>query len=300
MPDSTDELRRGYEIFLGKPLASFDPNARYEVWYRVERELLPEHERLAALTLEQLVVGRPQAPSTLYDPGKGEFWTRYAADYARSLFVFDRHDMPEAPSELVAALQAKHYALTGEEIGRLVDQSGLAFEEIISVAWYICRRAVTDGTLLDAMHAATLSSKLPLGIQSRSEYGEDADKIRFEPRWEHALRVIEDPVLREHLLMSCCDVQTARWAGAWLDPKHKVDVWLEPVTKRGGEIIAIWHVGEGQAMRAVVQFASDAAPVVAVLADDPSVAIDSAPVRAAPATKPKPKPTKPKPSPKKR
>ena len=266
-----DELRRGYEVLLGRPLDTFETDARYEVWFFVDSELLPEHERVEALTLEQLVVGRPYAPSAAHDTKAGDFWLRLAADYARSLFVYDKHDLPDANDDLVAALQTHHYAMTGEELAQLVDRNSLPLADVLEPCWYACRRAVSDGTLADAMAAATLSSSAPAGMLSREQY-DNMENIRFEPRWEHALRGIKDEAVREHLLMSCVDLQTSRWAGSWIDPKHKADVWLEPVLKRGGQILAIWHSGEGQATRAVVKFAAGAAPVVAALAHDESVA----------------------------
>ena len=267
-----EELRHGYEVLLGRPLDKFESEARYEVWYFVDSELLPEHERVPSLTLEQLVVGRPHAPSVSHDTKAGDFWLRLAADYARSLFVFDKHDWPDAPDELVAALQARHYALSGEELAKLAQDEELELREVLEPCWYACRRAVSDGSLVDAMAAATLSASAPAGLLSREQY-DNADDIRFEPRWEHALRGITDDALREHLLMSCVDLQTSRWAGSWIDPKHKADVWLEPVLKRGGQILAIWHTGEGQATRAVVKFAAGAAPLMATLAADESRAI---------------------------
>jgi hypothetical protein len=268
-----DELRRGYEIFLGRPVDTFETDARYEVWFFVDSELLPEHERAAAITLEQLVVGRPSAPAAKHDTKAGEFWLRLAVDYARTLFVYDKHDLDEdSPSELVAALQAKQYALTGEELAQLIDREALELRDVMEPCWYACRRAVSDGSLLDAMAAATLSASAPAGLLSREQY-ENPETIRFEPRWEHALRVITSDEAREHLLMSCVDLQTARFVGSWLDPKHKADVWLEPVLKRGGEILAIWHTGEGQATRAVVKFGASAGAVVATLDADESTAI---------------------------
>jgi hypothetical protein len=270
--DMQAELRRGYEVLLGRPLDTFEANARYEVWFFVDSELLPDHELVPELTFEQLVVGRPAAPSVTHDTRSPEFWERYAADYARTLLVYDKHDLPDAPDELLAALQANHYALTGEQLAQLCDRNELDLDDMLQLCWYACRRAVTDGSLLDAIAAATLSQSAPRGLLSRATYalGED---IRFEPRWEHALRGITDPVIREHLLMSCVDLQTSRWAGSWFDPKHKADVWLEPVVKRGGEILAIWHLGEAQATRAVVKFAHGSMPLVAKLPADESQAI---------------------------
>ena len=39
-----EELRRGYEVLLGRPFEKFEADARYEVWYFVDSELLPEHK----------------------------------------------------------------------------------------------------------------------------------------------------------------------------------------------------------------------------------------------------------------
>jgi len=272
-----EALRHGYEVLLGRPLDSFPAQARYELWFTVDTELLPEEERVTSLTVEQLVVGRPAAPAATHDRESPAFWLRYAVDYAHTLFVFDKHDLDDAPPELVAALQASHYALTGEELARVVDDAGLELAEVLAACWYACRRAVTDGTLLDAMDAATLSTAAPHWLMSRAQFDAMADRIRFEPRWETALAVIEDAPLREHLLMSCVDLQTSRWAGSWFDPKHKPDVWLEPVTHRGGEILAIWYTGEGQATRAVVKFESTAVPIATELDADESHAIAEEP-----------------------
>ena len=267
-----DELRHGFEVLLGRPLDTFEPDARYEVWFFVDSELLDESDRPLALSFEQLVVGRPHAASATHDTKHGEFWQRYAVDYSRSLFVFDKHDLPNAPSALVAALQARHYALTGEELAQIAERERMPLPDVLAPCWYVCRRAVTDGSLVDAMAAATLSQSAPDGMLSRGHY-EAADEIRFEPRWEHALRGIKSEAVREHLLMSCVDLQTARWVGSWLDPKHKPDRWLEPVLHRGGEILSIWHTGEAQGTRAVVKFAAGAVPIAATLTEDESRAI---------------------------
>jgi hypothetical protein len=268
----SDELRHGFDVLLGRPLDTFETDARYEVWFFVDSELLPEAERVSSLAFEQLFVGKPPAPAATFDTQHGEFWQRYAVDYARTLFVYDKHDLPDAPDALVAALQATHYALTGEELAQVAERGRLPLPDVLAPCWYACRRAVSDGSLLDAMAAATLSASLPAGMLSRAQF-EAGDEIRFEPRWEHALRGITNEALREHLLMSCVDLQTARWAGSWLDPKHKPDVWLEPVVKRGGQILSIWHSGEGQATRAVVKFPHGAAPLVPTLSADESQAI---------------------------
>lgn len=251
-----DDLRRGYELLLGRPLDSFRADARFDVWFFVDSELLPEADRVPSLTLEQLVVGRPPAPSAIHDTRAGDFWARYAVDYARTLFVYDRHDLSDAPDGLLAALQAHNYALAGEELAQVIDREQLDLAATLAPCWFACRRAVTDGSLSDAMAAATLSASAPAGLLARAQY-DDGDTIRFEPRWEHALRDIADDAVREHLLMSCVDLQTSRSAGSWFDPRRKPDVWLEPPVKRGGEIVAIWHTGEGQATRAVVQFSRD-------------------------------------------
>src|SRR5262245_2173238 len=126
-----DELRHGYDVLLGRALAAFETDARYEVWFFVDSELLPEHERALALTIEQLVVGRPHAPSASHDTKAGDFWLRLAVDYARSLFVYDEHDLQDAADALVAALQARHYAMTGEELAQLVDREGLQLRDVL-------------------------------------------------------------------------------------------------------------------------------------------------------------------------
>jgi len=268
-----DDLRRGFEILLGKPLESFPQHARYELWFFVDSELLPPADRVASLSHDQLAIDPPAEPAAAHDRETAEFWLRYPVDYAHTLFVYDKHDLGHAPHELVVALQSSHYALTGKELAALADAARLDFAAALRLCWYACRRAVTDGTLFDAMSAATLSTSAPHWLASRAQYDAMADKIRFEPRWENAFKPIVDPALREHLLMSCVDLRTSRWAGSWFDPKRKTDVWLEPVTRRGGEILAIWHSGEGQATRAVVKFEGAAIPIAMTLPADDSVAV---------------------------
>ena len=268
-----DDLRRGFEVLLGKPLESFPQQARYVLWFSVDSELLPPNDRVPALTHDQLAIDRPPESAAKHDRETAEFWLRYPVDYAHTLFVYDKHDLGNAPHELVVALQSSHYALTGKELAALADAAKLDLAEVLRVCWYACRRAVTDGTLIDAMSAATLSTSAPHWLLSRAQYDAMADNIRFEPRWENALKPVVDPALREHLLMSCVDLRTSRWAGSWFDPKRKTDVWLEPVTRRGGEILAIWHSGEGQATRAVVKFEGAAIPIMMQLPADDSVAV---------------------------
>ena len=58
--------------------------------------------------------------------------------------------------------------------------------------------AVAYFRVVDAVKSVIASA--PAGLLSRAQY-DNGDEIRFEPRWEHALRVVEDEALREHLLM---------------------------------------------------------------------------------------------------
>jgi hypothetical protein len=245
-PASHEELERAFAMLLGEPVAAFPPGT-YELWFWVDRDLLDADARAVARTAAELAQPIADAPSASFDTD-GEWWNRYRVDYARSLYVFDPDDVEDAQTWM----QADRWDYTGSDLIALAADSGVEVTDLLGACWYIARRAVTDGSLFDAMAAATCSSSTPSRLLARTDTDPTMrPSIVIEPSWESKLAAIDDPTLREHFEMSCVDAETGRWFGSYLPPVPRVANQLKPVAARGRELVACWFVGENQAARAV-------------------------------------------------
>ncbi|MFC1609910.1 hypothetical protein ACFL6C_03040 [Myxococcota bacterium] len=100
-------------------------------------------------------------------------------------------------------------------------------------SWYLCRRVVTDGSLFDAMCAATLT--MTEAILDVPEGDRWPDNVHLEPQWVSALSAVPHERLRQHLLAFCVTQETSRWLG-----KHRSEelLWLGAIPLRGGDLVA--------------------------------------------------------------
>ncbi|MEU8660063.1 hypothetical protein [Actinoplanes philippinensis] len=142
-----------------------------------------------------------------------------------------------------AALGLPHLdeGMTGADLGRELVERRWKPRKLRKTFPEIDFRIHTDGSLYDAMRAATATMTGP------GEIFETGPVHGVEPRWEQALAALPDTDLREHLSNLCRDEQTARSDGA-----HYLGT-RDPGLQSGAPVVAAWRIGEGQAFSAVVQ-----------------------------------------------
>jgi hypothetical protein len=142
--------------------------------------------------------------------------------------------------------------LHGTELGPLlarhrVDLTGRKSEKLNG--WLgVVLRVATDGTLTDAMRAATYTGRGPEHLVSVDDmtYARAAD----EP-WEEKLSAVTHPALRDHLRMLCLSERDARTEGGFY---CGADAWPETdLEALGHSLVAGWGFGESQAGTAVVR-----------------------------------------------
>lgn len=277
MSDWDVMLEHAFGLLLGRPLRDFDPAATYAAF--------SYSDETATGALAEIDPADMVAPPGHVDSPSVGSWSEHGwrPDLGRSAFVI--HD--DAESELVAKLRGvlhgadfdadlddevtrRHPALLtdddgavvwGRDLGRalldgVVDLPALRDENFQYGEVYppLLLRAHTDGSLFDAMRAATWTMNAPAGLTDLTETEEEFGKpVEVEERWEAVLREVPDPALRNHLRRLCLDAHWARSEGAYyLGP----GVWPGDLTALarvpGHDIVAGWTVGEGQGAIAVV------------------------------------------------
>ncbi|MFE3073344.1 hypothetical protein [Streptomyces sp. NPDC059247] len=142
----------------------------------------------------------------------------------------------------------------GTELGTLLGRHGVVLtgeeSEQLNGWLTVLLRVATDGTLPDAMRAATFTGRGPAHLVS-------TDDIRYadsaaEP-WEERLGAVAHPGLRDHLRMLCLAREHARGEGGFYLGS---DAWPWPtdvLEATGCSLVAGWGFGESQAGTAVVR-----------------------------------------------
>ncbi|MFE3021621.1 hypothetical protein [Streptomyces sp. NPDC059256] len=269
-PDGWDAaLVSTFEILLdGRPV--IDPVARYGVYYAPFDEFLfPNHWA----TPEAMTSAEPRH---LPDPD-GEYpfspWT-WRFDLSESLFHFDAdlvagagpwgeggHKSPRPFDDaFVADLRSvasanddSHVLVLGAQLGPLLSRHGVSLTDEKSRelnCWLgVLLRVATDGTLADAMRAATFTERGPEHLVSVKDMRHTPS---VEELWDIRLSAVTHPALQEHLRMLCVTENHARSEGGhyvgtgyWPGP----DV-LEAV---GCSLVAGWLFGESETSTAVVR-----------------------------------------------
>ncbi|MGW4650392.1 hypothetical protein [Kitasatospora sp. NPDC004289] len=113
-------------------------------------------------------------------------------------------------------------------------------------------RIATDGTLTDAMRAATFTTGTPADWTPLP--GEDREPTAAEP-WQDALATVPEPALRRRLRHLSLPPQDARSRGARY---RAADAWpatTDAAAAGGHRLVAAWEFGESQAGTAVVRLA---------------------------------------------
>ncbi|MER6916896.1 hypothetical protein ABT354_35070 [Streptomyces sp. NPDC000594] len=265
-------LAGAFEILLGgKP--TVDPAAGYGVYHASD----PFDEFLFPnpwATPEALTCREPrQLPDADQEWYPYSPWT-WRFDLSRSLFCFDAdllagtgpwgeggHKGPRPFDDaFVADLRAVSSVdedgdvlVYGGELGPLLGRHGVDLTDEKSRklnGWVsVLLRVATDGTLTDAMRAATFTERGPGHLVSIHDmtYARSAG----DP-WEERLSAVTYPGLRDHLRMLCLTRKDARSEGGFY---LGTDGWpstcaLEAV---GCSLVAGWGFGESQAGTAVVR-----------------------------------------------
>ncbi|XVU22486.1 hypothetical protein ACQPZJ_35170 [Actinoplanes sp. CA-054009] len=230
-----DQLRRAFALLLGRPLEEYDPAATYAVFHH--------DDETAGDVLDDIEPGRLVTPVIGRSGDTGGDWLgleRWIPDYAGSLFVLDQAgavvEGRDLPPLLPGATRVENY----RRYPRLL------------------LRPRTDGTLFDAMRAATWTMSAPDGLTDiesalRAQgYPQPGEPVT-DPRWTPILTEIPDGTLRSHFQGLCLDGRWSRMAGAYYLGPGECPADLKPVTTLPHvSVIAGWEFGEGQAATVVV------------------------------------------------
>jgi len=116
----------------------------------------------------------------------------------------------------------------------------------------VLARVATDGTLADAMRAATLTWRGPEHLQRPgTEWYPTGDHV--DRRWRDALDAVEHPGLRDHLRLLCFDAHSARADGAYYCGTEYWPARTGTLGDIGCILVAGWEFGEAQAGTVVVR-----------------------------------------------
>ncbi|GGS89436.1 hypothetical protein ACFFV7_50285 [Nonomuraea spiralis] len=264
-------LDGAFEILLdGKPAA--DPAAGYGVYY-------------ASDPLDEFLFPNPWAtpdalssrePRHLPD-SDGEYpfspWT-WRFNLSESLFCFDAdllagtgpwgdggHKGPRPFDDAFVAdlrtvssvAESGESLVLGAELGPLLGRHGVDLTGTNSGklnSWLtVLLRVATDGTLTDAMRAATFTERGPEHLVSIH----DMNRVRSagEP-WEERLGAVTHPALRDHLRMLCLSEDDARSEGGFYCGTGHWP-WADVLEFAGCSVVAGWGFGESQSGAAVVR-----------------------------------------------
>ncbi|MGW3949397.1 hypothetical protein ACWEKM_00135 [Streptomyces sp. NPDC004752] len=265
-------LTRAFEILLGGQPA-LDPAVRYGVYYAsdsFDEFLFPNPWATPdALTARE--------PRQLPDPD-GEYpfspWA-WRFDLSESLFRFDAdllagtgpwgdggHKGPRPFDDTFAADlrtvssvdEAGEVLVHGVELGPLLGRHGVDLTNKESKklnSWLtVLLRVATDGTLTNAMQAATFTERGPEHLVSIHD-------IRYacfaaEP-WEERLSAVTHPALRDHLRMLCLTEAAARSEGGCYCGTGRWPWPTDVLEAADCSLVAGWAFGESQAGTAVVR-----------------------------------------------
>ncbi|WP_068053932.1 hypothetical protein [Nocardia xishanensis] len=266
------DLTAAFDILLGGKPAE-DPTAEYGVYYAddsLDEFLFPSAWATPSALAE------PE-PRQLPFPGADEYPLSpgvWRFDLSRSLFRFDDHlldgtgpwdvaghkgprpfgDDFVADIRAAATAGADQILVRGAELGPLLARHGIDLTHESSKKlnnWLtVLFRVATDGTLTDAMRAATFTER---GPEHLVPFDDEGYADTAERRWEAALAAITRPELRDHLRMLCLDEQDARAAGAHYCGADRWPFTTDILDSLGARLVVGWEYGESQAGTAVVR-----------------------------------------------
>ncbi|MEV4556188.1 hypothetical protein AB0K51_04210 [Kitasatospora sp. NPDC049285] len=264
-------LADAFAILLGADPAAV-PAARYGVYYAsdtLDEFLFPN----SWATPDAL---SDRTPRHLPDPdGAYPFspWT-WRFDLSESVFRFepdllartgpwgdDGHKGPRPFDEaFVADLrtvsaedEAGGVLVHGAELGALLARHGVDLtgpgSEQLNYWLTALLRVATDGTLTDAMRAATFTERGPEHLVAPEDLGRA--RSAAEP-WEERLSAVAHPALRDHLRVLCLTEADARSeGGCYYGADHWP--WTDVLEAVDCSLVAGWGFGESQAGVAVAR-----------------------------------------------
>ncbi|MCF2533524.1 hypothetical protein [Yinghuangia soli] len=230
-------LPTAFAALLGRPLDAFAPTATYAL-YHWDDELSAEFFEFFPGTDALLTVATSDPEA--FDEEYPLSWTHWQLDLARSLFLLDG-DVP--PQVAALSLDPSAPVVTGTDLARLLAAGHAAPDDLTMT---VLARVAGDGTLFDAMRAATWTGG------NLSDLADFRTGAEAEPRWDAALAAVDHPVLRDHLRMLCLAEpwsrsDGARYLGAGDCPPEFT--WL--AERPSHTLLAAWEFGESQASSAV-------------------------------------------------
>ncbi|MEM9067553.1 MAG: hypothetical protein AAGE52_03575 [Myxococcota bacterium] len=238
-------LDDAFERLLGASLDSFgDGEFALFVW----DDMVGEEFFMGRKASEFVRAMKPRPARESDSPAADDLgWHRLGFDLARSFFLvddFELDDEVDAAVQASAIAAAESQGIFGADLGKILKAKKANVSDIEGCAVPSNLRALTDGTLRDAMRAATWTMSAPDGLTSFEE------GCAVESPWDEALASIEDAALRDHFRMLCLDAHSARSSGAFFGREMCPSEfeWLEA---QGHTALAGWTFGEGQASSAV-------------------------------------------------
>ncbi|GAA3838266.1 hypothetical protein GCM10022243_00920 [Saccharothrix violaceirubra] len=259
MPDSEAwgrELAGAFEVLLGKPLDAFRAGPEYALYHWNDMLQYDILEDFLAGTADQDATAAAEADDHPFSPDEWTF------DHGRSIWLFteDALDAEGPFGETVgAALKAvstavddSEYAVSGVDFARVLAEhrdaiDGIDGEELVGEVSLLLR-IDTDGTLFDAMRAATWTTGGPETLVALD------DDVKVAPEWAEKLLGVPDVRLRGHLGMLSLCAQDARSDGAYyLGPGDHSGDFASIARRPGHQPVAGWEFGEGQASSVIFQ-----------------------------------------------
>jgi hypothetical protein len=196
--------------------------------------------------------GDPTEAPAAWNEGDSAFdLSRFSIDPAGSCFGVESFEVTPALDAAVAAAatgDGRRRVIAASALGRLLAEHAVDPATLRGHDATLLGRVVTDGSLLDALRAATWTHGGPEHLAARDE------GLAVDARWSERLDAVADPALRAHLESLCLDEEDARADGALFTG----DDWptgLGGLALAGHTIVAGWEFGEGQAALAVVRLA---------------------------------------------
>ncbi|MEV4722518.1 hypothetical protein [Micromonospora humida] len=199
-------------------MAEFDAAGTYAVFHY--------DDETAGEAIEDLDPGELVAEVNGRSGDLGGDWLhpdRWVPDLARSAFVATQV-RPAALQPLITATTDDDRAVVwGRDIGRALKAGSLSLDELTPDGYrqypHLLLRPRTDGSLLDAMRAATWTMSAPDDLcdigASLVRHGYVTSEVSVvDTRWEPTLDQVGDDALRRHLHGLCLDARWARIAGA--------------------------------------------------------------------------------------
>jgi hypothetical protein len=238
-------LEHAFGLLLGRPLHEFDPAARYALYHWDDAYCDEFFAGDEEVDLDAFARPETREASTVADTGEATLYLdRWGIDFGRTVIsVEDFEDHPAYDALRAAAFDEKREAILGVDFRRVLLAEGVGLDDLTDQYATMLLRVQTDGTLFDAMRAATWTMSAPAGLVPRPPRAE------VDPAWQPVLERIDDPALRAHLEFLCLTPYWARSDGAhYLGAACPTDLTLP-----GHRALAGWEFGEGQAASVVVQ-----------------------------------------------